>query len=63
MKNLREKAEKKIWKQKRKRKERSLAFGVGEREEEEEVGPKPELSLKKSEQKAEHTKQASKAKE
>ena len=31
--------------------------------EEEEVGPKPELSLKKSEQKAEHTKQASKAKE
>ena len=34
-----------------------------EREEEEEVGPKPELSLKKSEQKAEHTKQASKAKE
>ena len=38
----------------------------GERErerEEEEVGPKPELSLKKSEQKAEHTKQASKAKE
>ena len=61
MKNLREKAEKKIWKQKRKRKERSLAFGVGEREEE--VGRKPELSLKKSEQKAEHTKQASKAKE
>ena len=39
-------------------------WGRRERErEEEEVGPKPELSLKKSEQKAEHTKQASKAKE
>lgn len=62
MNNLREKAEKKKMEAETEKKGKEFGFW-GRREREEEVERKPELSLKKSEQKAEHTKQASKAKE